>query len=326
MLYLVSIIALRSNTQGFVIQHEHHNYQAMTTILKEIHNQYPNITNLYTVGQSVENRELWVLEISDNPGRHEKGEPEFKYVGNMHGNEVVGRELLLHLVNYLCSQYDSNPEVKTLVDSTRIHIMPSMNPDGWEIATAGVCTGTIGRPNKNGCDLNRNFPDLLNPVTKRKCKDPEKETKAVMKWISSLPFVLSANLHGGTTVVNYPYDSVKGKPTEHRYSKSPDDDVFRKVSKVYSYAHPTMYKGEPTCPPVYNESFIDGITNGAAWYPLQGGMQDWNYLTRYAWQGIFKILALKASISLLNNYITSKLVSVNATGILCSGVMVLLSR
>ena len=283
LLYLVPVIAFISNTQGVVIQHEHHNYQAMTNILKEIHNQYPNITNLYTVGQSVENRELWVLEISDNPGRHEKREPEFKYVGNMHGNEVVGREVLLHLAIYLCSQYDSNSEVKTLVDSTRIHIMPSMNPDGWEIATPGVCFGSNGRRNKNGCDLNRNFPDLLNPITEGKCKDPQKETKAVMKWILSLPFVLSANLHGGTSVVNYPYDSIKGRPGESKYSRTPDDDVFRNVSKVYSYAHPTMHNGQPKCPWWPFDYFKDGITNGAEWYAVQGGMQDWNYLTRYAW-------------------------------------------
>jgi carboxypeptidase D len=280
MLYLVIIIAFIANTQGVIIKHEHHNYQAMTNVLKAIHKQWPHITNLYTIGKSIENRELWVLEISDNPGRHEKGEPEFKYVGNMHGNEVVSREILLHLAYYLCSQYDSNYEVRNLVDSTRIHILPSMNPDGWEGSKVD-CNGVVGRSNKNGCDLNRNFPDLLNPRINGKCTKPEKETKAVMKWISSIPFVLSAGLHGGTAVVNYPYDSIKGKPTINEYSKSPDDDVFRQVSKAYAYAHPTMHKGRPNCTSWPANYFKDGITNGAQWYAIQGGMQDYNYLTRY---------------------------------------------
>ena len=112
----------------------------------------------------------------------------------------------------------------------------------------------------------------------------QQETKAVMKWISSLPFVLSANLHGGTLVANYPFDSFQGDPDSYRYSKSPDDAVFIQLSKAYSLNHPTMFHGKPNCHSnyfIHEDSFPNGITNGAEWYPVQGGMQDYNYLTRY---------------------------------------------
>lgn len=60
------------------------------------------------------------------------------FVGNLRGNDAVGQGTLLNLVGYLCSSYGSEPLITQLLNSTRVHILPSMNPDGYEMDKAGV--------------------------------------------------------------------------------------------------------------------------------------------------------------------------------------------
>lgn len=52
-------------------------------------------------------------------------------------------------------------------------------------------------------DLNRNFPDLVHDDAR---KPVQIETQAVMDWLDDYNFVLSANLHGGAVVANFPFD------------------------------------------------------------------------------------------------------------------------
>lgn len=52
------------------------------------------------------------------------------------------------------------------------------------------------------------------------------ETKAVMKWLRSIPFVLSASLHGGELVVTYPYDYSRHPTEEKMFSPTPDEKVI----------------------------------------------------------------------------------------------------
>ncbi|XP_067868007.1 carboxypeptidase M-like [Heterodontus francisci] len=246
---------------------KYHHTSSLESFLHDVQTNYSTITHVYSIGQSVEGRDLWVIAIGESPMEHRIGIPEVKYIGNIHGNEPVGRELLLHLIDFLVTSYGQDKNITKLIGSMRIHILPSMNPDGFEKSIVGRCTGTHGRYNSNMMDLNRNFPD---PFGKR-ISPLEPETEAVIQWIHSVPFVLSASLHGGAIVAAYPYDN--NNQGSSNYSRSPDDDVFKYLAKIYSFNHKTMYKGN-----LCKMKFLNGVTNGAKWYSIAGGMQDYNYV------------------------------------------------
>jgi carboxypeptidase D len=295
-----------------------HTQKELTMLLNNIQTKCPSITSLYTIGRSVKGKEIYSIIFSRNPSVHEPGKPEFKYVGNMHGDEVIGRELLIQLCIYFCDNYGVNPLVTSLIDNTRIHIIPTLNPDGFEAAMNG---STSARANANGIDLNRNFPasyafqdkalhfnrskeeelspndmvklrinkyfemvkqrygkrDLEQQTIEKEKEEEEElqpETKAIMNWSKLYPFVMGANLHSGSLLVNYPYDD--NSDDKRIYTPTPDDDFYRIISKAYSSSHLTMKLQNETCQRF--PGLKNGIINGANWYVARGSMQDWSYV------------------------------------------------
>lgn len=274
-----------SEDERFLDDPHYTSNQQLGEELSRLVRHYPDYAKLHVIGKSLEGRDLLVLEIRKNINQPRPlMMPMFKYVANMHGDEALGRQLLLYLAEYLLLNYNTSAEVTSLVDNTDIFLLPSMNPDGYERSYEGNCDslpGYVGRINAAGVDLNRDFPDRLDNqlVQKLKTSRRQPETVAVMEWILRNPFVLSANLHGGAVVASYPYDNSERHRTCCQDSLTPDDRVFKHVANAYASNHPGMRRGL-NC----NESFPRGVTNGAFWYELDGGMQDFNYVYSNAFE------------------------------------------
>ena len=214
------------------------------------------------------------VKLSRDVGRRSYLEPMVKYVGNMHGNEVVSRQLLIYLAEYLAGHYGQERRVTNLLNHTEIFLLPSLNPDGYEVSLEGACDNNRrGRNNANNVDLNRNFPrqfDEPQDDLRRLVAGREPETVAAMNWITRNPFVLSANLHGGAVVASYPFDDSASHRVSGHYSASPDDSTFRYLAETYSRSHREMARGVRCSP---SDNFPGGIINGAEWYDVPGGMQ-----------------------------------------------------
>ncbi|XP_025253426.1 inactive carboxypeptidase-like protein X2 [Theropithecus gelada] len=284
---------------------KHHNYKEMRQLMKVVNEMCPNITRIYNIGKSHQGLKLYAVEISDHPGEHEVGEPEFHYIAGAHGNEVLGRELLLLLVQFLCQEYLArNARIVHLVEETRIHILPSLNPDGYEKAYEGgseLGGWSLGRWTHDGIDINNNFPDLNTLLWEAEDQQngPRKvpnhyiaipewflsenatvaaETRAVIAWMEKIPFVLGGNLQGGELVVAYPYDLVRSPWKTQEHTPTPDDHVFRWLAYSYASTHRLMTDARRRV--CHTEEFQkeEGTVNGASWHTVAGSLNDFSYL------------------------------------------------
>jgi hypothetical protein len=242
-------------------------YQSM---MKEYVVNYPNICKLDTIGYTVSGKPLLVMEISDSTGKHD-GEPSIEYASSIHGNELVGFYLMIRLIDYLTTNYDSQDDiglrVRNLVNNEHIWILPLFNPDGTYYNGGDTSITNARRFNAHGIDLNRNFPEqFTDPVNTTTGREPE--TAAMMNFGMSHNFTVGAMFHTGAVVVNYPWDARPDKSMESGISESSDSSVFRQMSLAYSLKNSDFAN---------SQSFKDGITNGALWYPAYGTRQDYFY-------------------------------------------------
>ncbi|XP_017289389.1 inactive carboxypeptidase-like protein X2 [Kryptolebias marmoratus] len=283
----------------------HHSYKEMRQLMKVVNEMCPNITRIYNIGKSQSGLKLYAIEISDKPGEHEVGEPEFRYTAGSHGNEVLGRELLLLLMQFMCLEYLSgNQRIRHLVEETRIHLLPSVNPDGYEkvFEVGSELSGwSLGRWSNDGIDIHHNFPDLNSILWEAEAKKwiPRKmpnhhvpipewyqsknasvalETRALIAWMEKMPFVLGGNLQGGELVVTFPYDRTRSQGVAMEQTPTPDDHVFRWLAFSYASTHRLMTDANRRV--CHTEDFAkeDGTINGASWHTAAGSMNDFSYL------------------------------------------------
>ena len=105
--------------------------------------QYSDLAKPFILGTSVRGQPLVGLRLSQGV-RQERLllKPMVRLVANLHGNEALGRELVLHLARHLLAAYHHEERIRRLLDLTDISLLPSINPDGYDRATEGDCSGT----------------------------------------------------------------------------------------------------------------------------------------------------------------------------------------
>ncbi|PKN71784.1 MAG: zinc carboxypeptidase [Candidatus Cloacimonetes bacterium HGW-Cloacimonetes-3] len=236
-------------------------YETYVATMNAFATSYPNLCQIVDTGTTVNGRKVLFAKISDNVATDE-AEPEVMYTGTMHGDEVVGYILLLRLIDTLLTNYGTDSRITNIVNNMELWISPNTNPDGTYYG-GNSSVSSARRYNWNGFDPNRNYPTISG--SQPSGQTLQVETTNMMNFMNSHHFVHGANFHGGAEVVNYPWD--------YTYTLHPDDTWYSTSSLVYAN------KAKTNGPSGYFTGVeSSGVTNGAVWYVIDGGRQDWvNY-------------------------------------------------
>lgn len=232
-------------------------YEAYEEMMFDFAQNHPDKCEIITLGTLSSNRKILVAHINNGVS---DGKPKFLYTSTIHGDETTGYIMMLRLIDYLLEN-QTLPEVQNVLDNIDLFVCPNTNPDGTYHGGNNTVNGAT-RANAQGIDMNRNFPDM-NDGPHPDGNPYATETEWLMDFAQNYQFTMAANYHGGAEVMNYPWDNETDLHV--------DDAWWQLVSREYAdLCHQVN--------PNYMTFKNNGITNGAQWYMIGGGRQDYmNY-------------------------------------------------
>ncbi len=259
-------------------------YQEMLDNLDAMRALYPDLISVKTPIPSIntiEDRPIYWLRISDQPDVDENTEPEVLYTAVHHAREPNSMSQLIFYMWYLLENYATDPEIQFLVDNTEMYFIPCINPDGYIFNEINDPSGGgLWRKNRRlnvdgsyGVDLNRNYGHEWGHDNIGSSDNPgfatyrgsapfsEPETKAVSGFCEAHQFVIALNYHTYGNLLIYPWG----------YSDTPTSEAL-----VFADMAEAMIR---------ENSFVAGTGSQTVGYVTNGGSDDW----MYGAQGIYSL-------------------------------------
>lgn len=224
------------------------NPDEISDFISEVHAKYPDITEVKSIGKTLEGRDIFAIKISDNAKSDEK-EPVFLVNGMHHAREVMTPEITTDMVDYLTSNYGQNAEVTNWVNNTEIWVIPMFNLDGNNKMWTEDSMWRKNTRDGHGVDINRNYPTGWNSCAgsssrtsaqdyRGKTPASEPETQSMMNFVSAIKPVFNISYHSYSEIVIYPFGcKPKRTPTEEAV-----EAIGAEIGKKISYKPGTAWE------------------------------------------------------------------------------------
>jgi predicted deacylase len=168
-----------------------HTYEELTAALQRIEARSDGRIDVYSIGTTNEGRDIWAATVGT-------GDTGVLYITQQHGDEPLGTEAALQLLQHLATS--NSPQVEQILDEVTLTIVVRANPDGAErFQRQNVdpdCVGAFCRPGV-GYDINRYHDPSVAPED-----NPVPEAAAIRRLYDTLQPDIVVDYHHQGTYVN----------------------------------------------------------------------------------------------------------------------------
>ena len=256
--------------------------------LDTMHLLFPTlVTPKYSIGTSIEGRDIWAIKISDNPMMDEPEEAVY-YDALHHSREPLSMAVTMNFAFWLLENYETNEKVKYIIDHREIYIVPCVNPDGYEWnRITDPNGGGLWRKNRRdvgsctGVDLNRNYSfgyaydnscastNACSETYRGEDAFSEPESNAVKDFLALINPNTALSIHStwGTCLMPYGYDT--SPPAYPIYSQWATDFLSE---NDYTYGVTYQMLGYTSCGTTRSYLHSEGVH---AWTLEIGGTGFW---------------------------------------------------
>jgi hypothetical protein len=140
----------------------YHTFPEITTILTGLNATYPDIVDVFTIGQSWGGRDIYCVRLTNESNPQPR--PEVLFVGYHHAQEPISAELPLYYVVDAAANYGSSANVTTQLATRAIYVVVAVNVDGFDAFASNDRHRKNARPLDEDSDgtLDEDPPEDLN--------------------------------------------------------------------------------------------------------------------------------------------------------------------
>ena len=207
-------------------------WSEIVSVLDQIAAAYPGITTAkFSIGTSIEGRDLWAIKLSDNPTVDES-EPEARFDAMHHAREPESMQATIWALLALVEDYGTDPLATYLVNNREIWFIPCVNPDGYVYnQSTDPNGGGMWRKNRRhngggiyGVDPNRNYSYMWGYDDYGTSGDPssngyrgtgpasEPEVSSMEAFITARDFRTAISAHTYSDLLLYPWGYTSSPP------------------------------------------------------------------------------------------------------------------
>lgn len=128
----------------------YHNYTEIVTILLALNETYPDIVDVFSIGKSWWNRDIYCVRLTKESDQ--KPKPEVFFVGYHHAREQISSELPLYFVLYAATNFGLNATITELINKSEIYVVVALNVDGFDLFEANDWQRKNARPTDEDSD------------------------------------------------------------------------------------------------------------------------------------------------------------------------------